>query len=213
MVNVELLNADEQLQALARLLVEHPETRKRLKESIKTIIKRARKNISTDVHSALKNDPRNAYKAVKYAVYKQILGGNVSILASRRAGAKYRLIVKRILDGNPNQRGGNRRPRSQRTEQLDTYYGKDRGFILRFLNQGTDGRAINFKSDSKRGKVNRGSRGGDITKYGKTVNTGNRGAIPAGRQFETSSTRQMEKAAEELANSMATELEAAFYEK
>jgi hypothetical protein len=94
--------------------------------------------------------------------------------------------VKRKLDENPNQRGGNRRPRSQRTEQIDTYYGKDRGFILRFLNSGTASRDTRF---------------------------GNRGAIPAGRQFETSSTWQMEKAAEELANSMATELEAAFYEK
>lgn len=186
MVSVELLNADEQLQALARLLVEHPETRKRLKESIKTIIKRARKNISTDVRSALTNDPRKAYKAVKHTVYKQILGGNVSILASRRAGAKYRLIVKRKLDENPNQRGGNRRPRSQRTEQIDTYYGKDRGFVLRFLNSGTASRDTHF---------------------------GNRGAIPAGRQFETSAIWQMDKAAEELANSMATELEAAFYEK
>lgn len=182
-MDVELMNADEQLKALARLLVEDKATRARLKKSIRAIIQRARRNISKDVRSALVNDPRKAYKAVKHSIYKRILGGNVSILASRRAGARYQLVRERKLDKNPHQRGGNRRPRSQRTEQVDTYFGKDRGFVLRFLNAGTDQR---------------------MTRYG------NRGSIPMGNQFETSATWQMDRAADELANSMATELEAAY---
>lgn len=182
-IDVTLQNGDAQLKAFARMLIEDKEMRARLKKSLRSVIKRARKNIANDIHSSLQNDPRKAYKSVKHSIYKSILGGNVSILSARKAGAKYKLLVERKLDQNPHQRGGNRRPRSQRTEQVDTYYGKDRGFILRFLNAGTDQR---------------------MTKYG------NRGSIPAGNQFERSATWQMDNAAEEFANSMATEIEAAY---
>jgi hypothetical protein len=154
-----------------------------LKKSLRSVIKRARKNIANDIHSSLQNDPRKAYKSVKHSLYKKIIGGNVSILAARKAGPKYKLIVPRKLDQNPHQRGGNRRPRSRRTEQLDTYFGKDRGFVLRFLNSGTGERETRF---------------------------GNRGSIPAGNQFERIATWHMDTAAEEFANSMATELEAAY---
>ena len=34
-------------------------------------------------------------------------------------------------------------PRSRRTEDLLTYMGADRGFILRFINSGTPGRSTN----------------------------------------------------------------------
>ena len=39
------------------------------------------KTISGDISTKIKNDPRQAYKAVKSAVYRRILGGNVSLLA------------------------------------------------------------------------------------------------------------------------------------
>ena len=62
-------------------------------------------------------------------------------------------------------------PRSRRTEDLLTYAGPDRGFILRFLNAGTDVRE---------------SHGG------------NRGQIAPRNFFGTSSHAAMQKAAEQL---------------
>ena len=62
-------------------------------------------------------------------------------------------------------------PRSRRTEDLLTYQGADRGFILRFLNAGTEGRESRI---------------------------GNRGSIAARSFFATSSQQAMEQAAEQL---------------
>ena len=78
------------------------------------------------------------------------------------------------------------------------YAGESRAFILRFLNQGTNGRTIEFNSDSHRSQVNRGSQGGDVNKYGKTTNTGSRGRIAPRNFFGTSSHNAMQKAASEL---------------
>jgi hypothetical protein len=113
---------------------------------------------------------------VKSAVYRRILGGNVSLLNKRRAGTRgpvppvvHKLETKTNSKGN--HRGGNRMPRSRRTEDLLTYQGADRGFILRFLNQGTGGRESRI---------------------------GNRGAIAPRNFFATSSQKAMEQAAEQL---------------
>lgn len=62
-------------------------------------------------------------------------------------------------------------PRSRRTEDLLTYQGADRGFILRFLNAGTDDRNSHI---------------------------GHRGAISARSFFADSSQQAMEKAAQQL---------------
>ncbi len=78
------------------------------------------------------------------------------------------------------------------------YAGESRAFILRSLNQGTNGRTIEFNSDSHRSQVNRGSQGGDVNKYGKTTNTGSRGRIAPRNFFGASSHTAMQKAASEL---------------
>lgn len=185
-IEIDKMSAEVQAEALARLLVDNPDTRERLKNSVRSVLKKARKDISKDIHENLSNDPRSAYRAVKHTIYRQILGGNISILAARRAGTKYKLIVKRKLDENPKQWGGNRRKRSDRTEQIDTYFGKDRGFVLRFLNAGTDER---------------------VTRFGK------RDAIRARRIFEVPAAYHIEEAVETLANSFTTELIAAYEDK
>lgn len=140
---------------------------------IRSVLKDARKKVSRDISGYLDSDPRKAARAVKFAVYKTLFGGNLSILAKRKAGAKYELVRKRKLDENPHQRGGNRRPRSQRTQQLETYFGADRGFVLRFLNAGTNTRE---------------------TRYGT------RGAIGPRGVFEHTAPWQMETAAEIMAD-------------
>ena len=188
MVGAELNEAliEQHRRAMARLLASDPETRKRLKAVIRQEIKNARAKTMADVHSSLENDPRKAYRAVKYSIYKKVLGGNESILASRKAGARYMLIRPRKLDMNPGQRGGNRTPRSERTMALDTYFGKDRGFVLRFLNSGT---------------------------VERTAKYGNRGSIAARHIFANSAPGRMGEAAEAISRMFAKEFEAAYNEE
>lgn len=172
-MNVEINEWARQAAAekLGRLMVTSPGTRRALRKAIGNVLRRTRNKIAKDVKSGLNSDPRQAYKAVKSSLYKQILGGNVSILNPRKAGLNLPYNKRRKLDANPNQRGGNRRTRSDRTEQVDGYWGKDRAFILRFVNSGTEDRLTRF---------------------------GNRGSIRARRMFEISATYQMQAAAEEI---------------
>ena len=135
--------------------------------------KKVRKNISKDVHNNMPNDPRRAYASVKRSLYKMVLGFNVSILNPRRGSVKAMSIWRppRKLDENPNQRGGNRRKRSDRTNQVDGYMNSARAFVLRFNNSGTADRETRF---------------------------GNRGSLRMRRVFETSASFQMEGAMNEI---------------
>lgn len=182
-VNQQLVK--QQSEAFARLLVSDKETRKRVKKLIRKELKEAAKNLRSDAKDAMESDPRRAFRAVASTVYRRILGGNVNILNPRKAGARYQLIRDRKLDRNPNQRGGNRRPRSQRTEQVDTYYGKDRAFILRFIASGTKKRS---------------------TKYG------NRGSIPANGWFMNVAPQEMQTVSQNLSKMIEDELAAAYKE-
>ena len=167
-----------QKQELESLLMSNPAMEKKVQGLIRKVLMAARREISNDIKGGgvMKSDPRQAYKAVKTAVYRRILGGNVSILSKRRAGKRGPLppVVHQLetrVNSKGNHRGGNRMPRSRRTEDLLTYQGADRGFILRFLNAGTDDRESRV---------------------------GNRGAISARSFFASSSQKAMEKAAEQL---------------
>lgn len=160
-------------EALARLMVTHPDTKKRIKKMLQAEAKKVRKNISKDVHDNMPNDPRRAYAAVKRSLYKKVLGFNVSILNPRRGSVKVMSIWRpnRKLDESPDQRGGNRRPRSERTKQVDGYIAAQRAFVLRFNNSGTANRETRF---------------------------GSRGAMRTRRVFETSASFQMEGAMNEI---------------
>lgn len=172
-------------EALAVLFVDNPETRKRIRKIIREELKDAAKRLREDAKYEMEEDPRKAYRAIKSSVYRKILGGNVSILNPRRPGARYQLIRPRKLDMNPHQRGGNRRTRSERTNAVDSYFGKDRAFILRFLNSGTTTRQ---------------------TRYG------NRGSIAARNWFPNMGQKELELASENLANIMEEELAEAYAE-
>ena len=185
-VTIEGLDALEE--KLKRMKTDDPTFEKRLRGAIRQIMTEARKDLSGNAQTGLnmESDPRHAYKAVRYAVYKRIFGGQVNILQSRKAGAGRLYEPPRTLE--PSKRGGNRRLRSQRTEQLMSYQGKDRGFILRFMNAGTDGRKIGFTPNDKR----------KVDKWNKHPNTGNRGAISARNWFGSASQRELNQAAEKL---------------
>lgn len=154
----------------------NPAMEKKVQGLIRKVLLEARKTISNAARSDIKNDPRQAYKAVKSAVYRRILGGNVSILNRRKAGRRGAVppVVHKLetaVNSKGNHRGGNRMPRSRRTEDMLAYQGADRGFILRFLNAGTEGRESRI---------------------------GNRGAIAPRNFFANNSRQAMEKAAEQL---------------
>lgn len=173
----------EQMQQLDRLLATNPEMEAKMRRVISKVLIKAQSKMRRDVGTDLPNDPRNAAKAVRKAVYRQILGGNINILRKRRAteGASSYTPTRTLKSG---QRGGNRRLRSERTMRMESYNASDRGFILYWLNSGTKGRTMGkYQSDPHRGNVKRGSQGGDVSKYGKTVNTGSRGSISARNIF------------------------------
>lgn len=197
--NVQVDGFVEQREELERLMMSNPQMEKKVQGLIRKVLMQVRRAVAAAAQqpNVMKSDPRQAYKAVKTAVYRQILGGNVSILRKSKRGAQFSAYEPpRTL--RPGQRGGNRRPRSQRSWDLIHYAGPDRGFVLRFLNAGTQGRAIKFRYDEAREHVHRGSHGGNIKKYGTTINTGYRGNIKPRNFFGNRSQQEMENAAGNL---------------
>lgn len=173
--NIEVDGLVKQREELERLLMKNPAMEKRVQKLIRKVLMAARKQVSQSAQGAMRSDPRQAYKAVKTAVYRRILGGSVSILNKRKAGAPGSYEPPRKL--RPGQRGGNRVPRGARTQQVMSYEGMDRAFILRFINQGT-------------GERTAGTRGGHLS--------GNRGSIAARNFFSNSSQRALQQAAAQL---------------
>lgn len=172
--NMEVTGLDELSKKLDRLQARDSQMEQRITKIIREAIKAARSMVTADAKGAVGNDPRHAYKAVRSMVYKRILGGNISILQKRKAGSgKSGYEPPRTL--RPGQRGGNRVPRSARTQQMMDYEGSDRGFILRFLNSGT-------------GQRTAGTRNGRLH--------GNRGSIAARNWFPSSGQRAMNAAAQ-----------------
>ena len=191
MINLEFDNAVvmRQKAALESMLVSNPDTAANIRKLITQEIAKARASISQSAKGAMASDPRQAYKAVRRSVYKSILGGQVNIFNPRggasSSGSSF--AKARKLDNHPHQRGGNRRKRSARTDQVDGYVGKDRGFILRFVNSG-------------------------ISKPRQT-RYGNRGVIPARNWLATSGQRELEAAAERLSALIDKELAKMMSEK
>lgn len=191
MIQVELneQQVKQQSQAFARLLVSDKEMRIRIRKIIREELKDTAKRLREDATFEMHEDPRKAYRAVKSTVYRKILGGNVSILNPKRAGTRYQLNRPRKLDASPHQWGGNRVKRSPRTEQVDSYFGKDRAFVLRFLNSGTGARRA-------------GSRGGHLS--------GNRGNIAARNWFVNMAPHEIDLAAGNIAQIVEEELAEAY---
>lgn len=192
----------EQRAVLERALSTNPKTQAALRKLINRVLKDAREQVVNSIR--FKNgDPRGARAAVRRTTYKKILGANLNIYNSRKAGQQTSYEPPR----NPSPRGGNRRPRSARTNTIMHYGPHDRGWILRFINSGVSDRKIAFKNDPHRADVNRGSRGGDVSKYGKTVNTGRRGNIAPRNFFGAAADSALARAADALANLIDEELD------
>lgn len=200
---VSIENYDVNARKLEHLLTSDPDFAKAYRALIRKSLQAARRKISSDIKfsNAIKKDPRAAYKAVKTSVYKSIFGGNISILSRKKASnTRTTYAPPRTLKAG--QRGGNRRKITPRTLQVMSYYGIDRGFILRWLEEGTNERLINFKADGNRAHIHRGSRGGDVSKYGVTVNTGKRGSLKAKNVFSNHAGRELEIAVDEISDAL-----------
>ena len=137
---VEISGIEERQKKLSEISTQNPVMRQRIREVIREALKKVQKALQDSARSGLRmdTDPRNAYKAVRMAVYRKIFGGQVNILQNRRAGTLRLYEPPR----HPSRRGGNRikREKGGRTETMMSYTGRDRGFVLRFLNAGTRGR-------------------------------------------------------------------------
>lgn len=186
---IEMKGLSEFEKKLEQLRTDNPGFEKRLRDVIRKVLGHARANLRKDAADGLgmDSDPRHAYKAVRFAVYKRLFGGQLNILQSRRAGASTTYSPPRTLKAG--QRGGNRRLRTSRN--LDKYEGVDRGFILRWLNNGmtkTNPRTIQFTENPKR----------KVDKWNKHPNTGFRGAIAARNWFRGASLQELQSVAGEM---------------
>lgn len=185
---IEIKGLDERIKQFGEASTKNPMMRKRINEVIRAMMKDVRKRLQSDAQSGLQmqSDPRKAYKAVRMAVYRRIFGGQVNILQSNKAGAGHYYEPPR----HPARRGGNRMKQSERTHKMMSYQGSERGFILRFLNQGTDvryngGRNGQTESDRFRFIESHGGRG-------------HRGSIAARNWFGPRSQAELENAAANL---------------
>ena len=187
---IEIKGLDELNRKLEQMKTQGTDFEKRLRGAIRKVLGEVRaamqKSAQTDL--GMNSDPRKAYKAVRYAVYKRIFGGQVNILQSRKASSR-RSSYEPPRKPLP-RRGGNRMRRSQRTKDIMGYEGADRGFVLRFLNAGTHPRYIggrNGRTESER------------TRFIEThEGRGFRGAIAARNWFGPRSQKEMEEAAQNI---------------
>lgn len=190
---IEIKGLEERIKQLGEASTKNPMMRKRINEVIRQTLAKVRKSLQGDARSGLQmqSDPRNAYKAVKMAVYRRIFGGNVSILSPRRAGSMHFYAPPRRGTSDQKGRGGNRMKRSQRTTDIMSYQGGDRWMVLQWLNNGTRER---FSGSGRNGK--------NEAQYNafkeRTGGRGKRGAISARNWFGPRSTQELRNAAANL---------------
>ena len=152
---------------LDKLKTSDPELAKMLQDAIRQAMKVVRAELSKNAKTGLKmeSDPRMAVRAIRSSVYRRIFGGNVNILQGKR---------RKITSDDLGKR---------------QYFGAERGFVLRFLNQGTKERVVGFRNN----KAN-------ATKYEKYLASGDRagrrGRIEARNWFGSASETEMRKAAD-----------------
>lgn len=180
---------------LEQALSTNKATQKALQKLIRAAILEARAEVVKNIRFA-NGDPRGAARSVRTSVYRKVLGANINIYNSRKAGSPISYEPPRK---GVSGRGGNRRQRNAVTRRIMTYGPESRGFILRFVNSGTDDRVINFTPNDKR-------------KH-KNANTGNRGNIEPRNFFRNLAGPALTKAVDSLATMIDTELEAIINKK
>ena len=131
----------ESKKVLEAALSTNPKTQTILRKMIRQYVIQARQQVVNSIHFQ-NGDPRGTRQAVRTAVYKRVLGANINIFNSRRAHGSNNYEPPRKL--RPGQRGGNRVPRSQKTQRMMSYAPLDRGMILRWQNSGVSERTTKY---------------------------------------------------------------------
>lgn len=192
-------NVADNLQAA---MTTDPKMRKAVQQHIREALWEARKEMINSANFA-NGDPRHSLRAIRNSVYDKILGGQINIKRSRKehGGSNSYMPPRKLRIG---QRGGNRRPRSERTNQINRGSPLDRGWILNILNKGTKTRVIGFRNTVK---GNRDRYNTTVTRIhqGDTSRTGNRGSIAARNWFMPAAERALSKAMERISEMVAIE--------
>ena len=163
------------------------------------------RNITRKVLNAARNamrgrmshiSKRDAYLAIRKSVYTKVIGGNINI-ATPTKGA-----VKRVPP-RPSSRG-----RTQRTEQIMSYWGSSRGFLLRFWNSGTEDRVATHMNGHRILRTQKvpwhNYKSGEI---------GGRGRIQARNWFGSMSQQELERTAQMFDELMAKIIDEEFNKK
>lgn len=181
-----------------------PNMRKAIQQHIREALWEARKEMINSVNFA-GGDPRQSLRAIRNSVYEKILGGQINIKRSRKDHGKGSVYTPpRTL--TPGQRGGNRRLRSRRTEQINSGSPLDRGWILNILDKGTKTRVIGFRNTVK---GNRDRYNARVTRIyrGEKARTGNRGSISPRNWFRPAAESALQMAMQRISEMI--EIEAA----
>lgn len=117
---------------MRRMRLDDKDVKAAIKKSVRDELRDVRKDVMAAARRNIPNDPRKAYQGVKTRIYRDGNGGSVSLWGG---GKVTRMAVTR------KQRGGKsgivrRRKVSESTKRREGYIGKDRSFILRFVEQG-----------------------------------------------------------------------------
>jgi hypothetical protein len=188
-----------QEQNLRAAMSTDPKMRKVIQQHIREALFEARREMMSNINFE-NGDPRQSARAIRTAVYQKVLGGNINILNGKKAHGSNNYEPTR----KPSVRGGNRRKRSQRTQQIMSYAPLDRGWILRLVNSGTKTRVIGFRNTLR---SNRSRYDKTVTRIhsGDKYHTGNRGAIAARNWFMQSAESNLGNAAQQIAEMIAIE--------
>ena len=194
-------NVADNLQAA---MTTDPKMRKAIQHHIREELWKARKEMINSANFA-NGDPRQSLRAIRNSVYDKILGGQINIkkAKSEHAGGNSYTPPRKLT---PGQRGGNRRPRSERTEQINRGSPLDRQWILNILNKGTKTRVIGFRNTVKGNRDRYNTRVTRISR-GERAYTGNRGSIAARNWFRPAGERALQMAMQQISKMI--EIEAA----
>ena len=189
-----------QEQNLRAAMSTDPKMRKVIQHHIREALFEARREVMAAFPAD--HDPRESRRAVRTSVYDKVLGGNINILTGKKAHGTTSYEPQRSLVAG--QRGGNRRKRSQRTQQIMSYGPLDRGWILRLIASGTKTRVIGFRNTQKSNRNRYNARVARIH-GGDKFHTGNRGAIAARNWFMPAAESSLGNAAQNIAEMIAIE--------
>ena len=112
---------------LDKLLVSNKKMEAKVRKIVEKVLNVARNSMRGRIRNM---SSKEAYLAIRKSVYRKVLGGNLNIITPTKGA------VKKVPPR------ASRRGRLQRTEDIMSYWGASRGFLLRFWNDGTENRVV-----------------------------------------------------------------------